>query len=104
MADKTKRLSQRWDILPFQIEASQAKSTGKHNMWNKINYEIKLGTTKENSCSAFRYLQWLQRNKIAKGISMFNLLFALIFTDQGHRPILKSYIHMFLVIELILYY
>lgn len=35
---------------------------------------------------------------------MFNLLFALIFTDQGHRPILKSYIRMFLVIELILYY
>lgn len=32
MADKTKRLSQRWDILPFQIEASQAKSTEKHNM------------------------------------------------------------------------
>lgn len=35
---------------------------------------------------------------------MFNLLFALVFTDQGHRPILRSYIRMFLVIELILYY
>lgn len=35
---------------------------------------------------------------------MFNLLFALIFTDQGHRHILKSYKHMFVVIEVIVYY
>lgn len=35
---------------------------------------------------------------------MFNLLFALIFTDQGHRHIFKSYKHMFVVIEVIVYY